>query len=40
MEELGDKNPHRTLKGFFCDPFIAAFADPGGKSSHRSGGLC
>jgi len=26
LEELGEKNPHRTLKGFFCDPFITAFA--------------
>jgi sterol desaturase/sphingolipid hydroxylase (fatty acid hydroxylase superfamily) len=25
MDELGEKNPHRTLKGFICGPFIAAF---------------
>jgi sterol desaturase/sphingolipid hydroxylase (fatty acid hydroxylase superfamily) len=25
LEELGDNNPHRTLEGFFCGPFIAAF---------------
>jgi sterol desaturase/sphingolipid hydroxylase (fatty acid hydroxylase superfamily) len=25
MEELGDNNPHRTLKGFFWGPFVAAF---------------
>lgn len=26
LAELGEKNPHRTLKGFFYDPFVAAFA--------------
>ena len=25
MEELGENNPHRTLRGFFFGPFIAAF---------------
>lgn len=25
MEELGDKNPHRTLKGFLVGPFVEAF---------------
>jgi sterol desaturase/sphingolipid hydroxylase (fatty acid hydroxylase superfamily) len=25
MDELGDKNPHRTLWGFFWTPFVAAF---------------
>ena len=25
MEELGQNNPHRTLKGFFVGPFVAAF---------------
>lgn len=26
LAELGDNNPHRTLKGFFWGPFVAAFA--------------
>ena len=25
MQELGENNPHRTLRGFFFGPFIAAF---------------
>ncbi len=25
MEELGENNPHRTLRGFFFGPFVAAF---------------
>jgi hypothetical protein len=25
MDELGDKNPHRTLWGFFWSPFVESF---------------
>ena len=25
MDELGDKNPHRTLWGFFWTPFVESF---------------
>jgi sterol desaturase/sphingolipid hydroxylase (fatty acid hydroxylase superfamily) len=24
LQELGEQNPHRTLQGFFCGPFVAA----------------
>ncbi len=43
MEELGENNPHRTLKGFIVGPFVAAFralrrSKPGGAVSSRISG--
>ena len=39
LEELGEHNPHRTLKGFVVGPFIAAFKTlrrPGASATDRA----